>query len=262
MHADALALAAGFGGAAGLEGELARLDLEGADTRLSALEATLATEEARALVRDLRRDLAGGRRALTTVATEFSAGGWRRVQMADPRSKSRNTHATVAADAAGLTLRIGGATQVVPWSAFGARPDRLHQLFHERLERDYTAEERADVAGLLRVTAVVRAVGDASRALAGDTEARPDEGFEDALTWARLAGDPIAVERERDAARMLAQALAAGAGDSMGEGACAPWPRTDSGNRPCMYVARLLWVKMKLRSTQAAFRCRRRYAPI
>ena len=219
IHADALTLAAGFGGALGLEAELASLDLEAATRRLEALADQLVTEPARSITAEWRADLEGGRRALATVVREFDAGGWRRKQLADPRSQSRSTYETVGVDEGGVTLRIGSSAQLVPWSAFGTRPDLLHQLFHERLERDYTAGERADIAGLIRVAAVVHAARGAARLIERSEPAATDEvdlfsGFEDALVWGREAGDPTRVERELAAARTFADAVAASRDES------------------------------------------------
>jgi len=211
-HRDALAVAAGLGGPQGLGTELEELDFDAALQRLDALATGLETESAREMVARWRAAAAAGRRARDTVVREFQAGGWRRRQLPDPRSPARTSHRAVAVDARGVVLDVAGTEERVPWASFGASPAALNHLFHERLERDYTAAETADVADLLRLAAVVRAARAAAGCLASPTldESGVDallEGFDDAVAWGELAGAPEPARRERAAAQAFADAL-------------------------------------------------------
>ncbi|HVS08655.1 MAG TPA: FHA domain-containing serine/threonine-protein kinase [Planctomycetota bacterium] len=212
---DARAIAQGLGGAQGLEGQLRELDLEGARSRLAALESEVATDEAKAFVRALSSDLAAGQRALEVLGREYGRGNWMRKTVNDPRSRGRVNRDAVGADSSGVLLKVEGSPERVPWSAFGGKTLELNQLFFKRLSREYTLEEQAGIDALMRATAVVQAVDEASEmfypgevANLSDEEVRAMlDGFELARPWAEAAGTLAALERERAAAEILARAL-------------------------------------------------------
>ena len=212
---DARAIAQGLGGAQGLEGQLRALDLEGARARLAALESEVATDEAKAFVRGLSAELAAGQRALEELGREYGRDNWLRKTVNDPRSRGRVNRDTVGADKGGVLLKVEGTPERVPWSAFGGKTLELNQLFFKRLSREYTLEEQAGIDVLMRATAVVQAVDEASEmfypgevANLSDEEVRAMlEGFELARPWAEAVGTLPALERERAAAEILARAL-------------------------------------------------------
>ena len=222
-RADALTVAAAFGGQAGLESELRALSFAEADARLGALESELRSEEARGFVTSLRADLAAGRAALERLGRDFN--GWRRKAVDDPRDRSRSAPDAVGADANGVKLAVGGGAEQVPWSSFGGNAEALHQLFYGRLDRDYggyDAEQLAGIAALLRLTAVVHALAEASEMLEGgggahltdDEMAGMLSGFELARGWARTTGRETDLERELRATRLLAHSLRAAGRDA------------------------------------------------
>jgi len=219
-HGDARAVAQAIGGPEGLERELRTLAFQEAEARLSTLEALLKTEDARRSVAALRAELRAGERALTALGEEF--GSWRRKRLSDPRSRNRTTRKAVGADRTGVRLEVAGRPELVPWSAFGGRTNELNQLFHDRLEREYSAEELDGIAALVRLTAVVQAVGEASEMfLAGGAYHLTEEemkamleGFEYAREWAARAANPAPVESEARAASLLARSLRAASEDS------------------------------------------------
>src|SRR5262249_8044907 len=106
----------------------------------------------------------------------------------------------------------GGAVEHVPWSAFGGDDREISKLFTERLSREWTPEEMRGIAGLLRITAVVEAVGRAGhmvdpRERYNLTEADAAEMSDccgQAQAWAEKAGTTEAVAKEIAAARQLA----------------------------------------------------------
>jgi hypothetical protein len=212
---DARAIARGLGGAQGLEGQLRALDLEAARARLAALESEVATDEAKAFVRALSADLAAGQRALEVLGREYGQGNWMRKTVNDPRSRGRVNRDAVGADSSGVLLKVEGTPERVPWSAFGGKTLELNQLFFKRLSREYTLEEQAGIDALMRATAVLQAVDEASEmfypgevANLSDEEVRAMlDGFELARPWAEAAGTLAALERERAAAEILARAL-------------------------------------------------------
>ena len=126
----------------------------------------------------------------------------------------------VALDSGGLAVGEQGASERIGWESFAANPAALDQLFHQRLAREYTAEEQRGIAFLMRLAAVERAAAEARRVLdGGEASLGEDElaallaGFEVARPWCAettSAAEPVA---ELDAARLLVDSLeAAGAG--------------------------------------------------
>ncbi len=214
---DALELATALRGAGGFEGALRSLDFSVVEAQLGALDAKLATEQARTFVADLRKGLAHARSALVGLAAEYERGGWRRKTLNDPRSKGRVSRDAVGASAEGITLRVDDASELVPWSAFGGRTTDLHQLFHQRLAREYTRDELLGIETLLRATAVLQAVDETAEMLQPGANAVLSEeelrvvtdAFEAAKPWAQLSGAPGALEREHQAASLLVDALRA-----------------------------------------------------
>ncbi len=214
---DFQALSTALRGAGGLEGALTTLDLLAADKRLASLETSLGSENVKEWARSLRRALGDGRGALETLAREFDAGGWRRKAVPDPRARSRTTRDAVGATADGLLLKAEGSGDLAPWSAFGARPADLHQLFFQRLSREYTEAELRGIEALVRCAAViatVREIGDCfdtvRPGLVSVEEAQAiKDAFDAARNWATGGADKSAVEREAAAAATLVDALRA-----------------------------------------------------
>jgi hypothetical protein len=189
------------------------MDFEAADERLQRLQERLSGEEDRAWIEVWREWIGGAKTALETVGTSASSGIWRRQTVLDPRN-GRPIEA-VGGDARGLFLEASGASEYLPWSAWGAHPDALHQLFHARLTRDWSAEEKKHIAGLLRVSAVAAAWTPLEKALRsgsapGDRDRRGiDASFEDALQWGKESGSLALVSAERAAIENLLEALVA-----------------------------------------------------
>jgi hypothetical protein len=223
--ADRAALAAAYRGPGSLERDLRAFDIEAADARLGALEQGLALPERRAEVAALRADLGRGRAAFESLARAWAEDGWKRRTVNDPRSRGRVHREAVGADARGVLLRVGEQSELVPWSEFSGRPLEVHQLFLERLQRAYDSEELSGIAALMRLSAVLHAVEEAAEMLeppsgqvfTPEEAAGLTEGFELARPWAEQAGDGAALEREADAASLLATALRAASEERWGE---------------------------------------------
>ncbi len=215
VDADRQTIAKGLGFGAAFEAELKALDFALLHTRLEKLEAALTTEPARVLVHELDADLSRAHAALRLLAVEFSAGAWKRKQVADPRGIRSAVRDAIGVDESGVTLDVGGKAELVAWSNFGGRPEKLSFLFNERLSRAYSAEEALGIEALIRSAAVLAAVQAASEMFDPTAGARFDESevremneaFEWDRQWATLAGCVPRYERESKAAALLAQSL-------------------------------------------------------
>ena len=215
VDADRERIAGSLGLNREFEKELRTLDFAALHGRLAALEASLSTEDAKLAVRELDQDLSRGKAALEMLVREFAAGTWKRSQVADPRSTRNSVPKAVGVDASGVSVDLDGRTDVIPWSAFGGRPDKLSFLFNERLSRTYTTEEARGIESLVRTAAVLAAVDAASEMFDPTAGARFDEGetkelqkgFDSCRPWAAAAGTLPRYEREARAAALLAQCL-------------------------------------------------------
>ncbi len=207
---DALAIARALGGSTGLEREIRALDLAAARTRVAAAQETLGSPAARTFAAALDADLAAAQASLRTLGREFAS--WRRRSFTDPRAGKGATRNAVGADADGILAEDGSGTEHVPWSAFGGDDREISKLFTERLSREWTPDELRGIAALLRMTAVVEALGRAGKMFdatkrSNFTEADQKEMtdcFAQAETWADKAGTSAALKKEAAAARELA----------------------------------------------------------
>ncbi|MCC6405689.1 MAG: serine/threonine protein kinase, partial [Planctomycetes bacterium] len=211
------AVAAGFGGPSGFERELAAFDFAAARARLASLRSRTSTTELGNDLDALLADLERGEKLLQLVGTEFGKGAWRRKTIADPRKGKGANRNAVTADARGVSVEGEGGVETIPWSAFGLRPRELNQLFHERLTRDWTAEEQRGIAALLRlasISAAVEGAGEmlqtARRATFSEGEFKElVEGYRLAKNWTNVESDARVLEREQTAAELLGRALRA-----------------------------------------------------
>lgn len=214
---DLEAMAGALRGSSGLEGALAALDLRSAVEKLESLEGALGTQPAKEWARALRSALVDGRAALEALTREFDAGGWRRKAVPDPRARGRANRDAVGANSEGLLLKSDAGSELAPWSAFGGRPADLHQLFFQRLSREYTEAELRGIEALVRCTAVIAAVREvadcfdsARPGLLSVEEAQSiSDAFDAARNWAAGGADKNAVEREAAAAALLIESLRA-----------------------------------------------------
>lgn len=214
---ESRAVSAGFGGPAGFERELASFDFAAARARLAALRERTTTSELAADLASLESDLQRGEQVLALVGSEFARNGWRRKTVADPRKGRGVNRNAVAADASGVSIESDGAVETVPWSAFGLHPRELHQLFHERLTRAWTAEEERAIAALMRLASVAAALDGASEMMQTSRRATFSEGefkelvegFRLAKLWASDPDEARVLERESAAAEVLGRALRA-----------------------------------------------------
>ncbi len=217
-EADLRQLAAGLRGTGGLEGALRSLDFATMLARLDALEAGLATPEAKSKAHGLRDELARSKSALEAVAAEFDRGGWRRKGFNDPRVKGRAPRDAAGVNPQGVLVEAEGAAELIPWTAFGGHPLELHQLFFRRLAREYSADENRGIDSLMRMTAVLHAVDETAEmlqdgstsVLADDELASIEEAYANARTWAEAAGSVAQFTREHEAMRLWTEALRAG----------------------------------------------------
>ncbi|MCY2960224.1 MAG: serine/threonine-protein kinase [Planctomycetota bacterium] len=215
---DQLAIAAGLGGASGLERELATLDFAAARERLERLATRLTGPNEQKLARELAAECTVARTVLGTLGTEFAQ--WRRKSFTDPREKKSTSRNAVGADADGILYEAeAGKVERLPWSAFGADVQALNKLFVERLQREWTTDEQAGIATILRLSASVEAVRAAAKMFDSSKKANFTEGnardlrglFAPAAQWAELAGPATKAKltRESDAAEVLCDALRA-----------------------------------------------------
>ncbi|MBM3988458.1 MAG: FHA domain-containing protein [Planctomycetes bacterium] len=218
---DGLAIARALRGE-GFEASLRALDSAGMERKLAALESSLATEPARLWANEWLAAVRATKPLFPTLATEFERGGWRRKAFFDPRSRTRAIREAVGANAEGLLIKVDATSEVVPWSSFGARTTDLHQLFYQRLVREYTRDELFGIDALLRMSAVLQAVDetaemlqtDATSNLAEDEVRTIMEAFDAARIWAQAAGTPRSFEREAEAASAWVDGLRAGSAAS------------------------------------------------
>jgi len=220
---DQLAIAAGLrdtgesSGAGGLERELAALDLTAAQERLERLATRLTGPQEQAAARALAADSASARGALDTLGREFAQ--WRRRAFTDPREKRGVNRNAVGADAQGILYEVdgGGAPERLPWSAFGADVQAQNKLFVERLQRDWTPEEMAGIAAMLRMSAVVETIRATAKMFDAGKRANFTESnvrdmralYEPATAWSEKAGpeSKARLQREMASADVLAEAL-------------------------------------------------------
>lgn len=215
---DQLAIAEGLGGPSGLEAEFAVLDFDAARQRLDKLAARLSSPTEQQIARDLAADCASARAVLATLGNEF--GQWRRKSFVDPRDRKSTNRNAVGADLDGILYEAeAGRAERMPWSGFGGDVQAVNKLFVERLQRDWTAEERAGIATILRITAVVESLRATTKMFDAAKKANFTEGnardlralFAPAASWAELASpeSKVRLARESGAADVLCDALRA-----------------------------------------------------
>lgn len=209
---DERAAARELGAADSLLADLRGLDLDSAEARVQRALASQQADAEKQWLGELAESIAAARTVLATVGREAGDGTWRRKTLSDPRGGG-NVEAR-GGDANGLALPGGGGTVRVPWSAWGGQPEALHQLFHARLERDWTSEEQRGIAGLLRLSAVAVALDPLEESmLGGDLLQRElkdiERAFEDALEWGEESGTLQACAAERAAVETLSEAFLA-----------------------------------------------------
>ena len=216
---DVSAIAAVCHAEDGLEADLAALSPSSAAEKLEALAASLSTEELRAMISSHAADMRAAAAALNALSAELSA--WRRNSIADPRPRRSNAEVT-AISAAGVEIQGSRGAEQIPWSEFAANPEALHQLFLRRLNRDWTEEESAGIAVLLRNAAVLNALritrggfDDPSELKERDLE-RALSGFDPAAEWAQKGAGRDRLGLEREAATSLSQALSLAAQEQWG----------------------------------------------
>jgi hypothetical protein len=210
VREDALALAQGLGGAAGLEHEIRTLDLAAAKQRLAALQSKVASKESRAVLDGMKSDVEAAQAVLATLGKEFAS--WRRKSFSEPHAGKNLTRNAVGADAEGILAEgSSGGVEHVPWSAFGGDDREISKLFTERLTREWNAEELRGIAGLLRMTAVVEVIGRTGKMFDPtkrynftEADAREVlECFAQAQAWADRSGTTAELSREIAAAKQL-----------------------------------------------------------
>ena len=211
---DNLRLIRGLGGREGLEAELGRMDFIAARARLEALLPVLTLDANRRWIESLAAEVELARGALSFIADEYPR--WRRKTVADPRSRRSVKREVIGAGADGLRVDMGGSTESIPWSDFGARTRELDFLFSERVSRAYSREQATAVAAVVKLCAVVDAAHQAAEMFNLETKAiftkkeAADlrETLELAAAWAREAGSPQRCEGELAACDLLATVLA------------------------------------------------------
>lgn len=202
---------------ADFEEELRRLDISAAVTRLEALVEEIVSEGAKAEAQRVLGEMRGAGLALTTLQTTWDAGEWRRKSILDPRKRRASGAEAVGVDREGLLVEEDGAAVTIPWSAWGARPRELEQLFTSRLERSWSMQELSGIAALMRATVVVTVLerlGPAMQAGSGGTFSAKDLGeaielFEHASEWSQESGTTPQLEAEQDAVQLLGEMLLA-----------------------------------------------------
>ena len=207
---DALAIAEAFGGSAGFEREIRTLDLAAARSRIAAAQEKLGSARSREFAAALESDLAAAQESLRTLGREFAS--WRRKGFTEPRTGRSVTRNAVGADAEGILVEGERGVEHVPWSAFGGDDREISKLFTERLSREWTRDELRGIAAILRMTAVVEALGRAGKMFdvakrANFTDADLKEMtdcFAQAEAWAEKAGTATALRKEIAASRQLA----------------------------------------------------------
>ena len=214
---DDAAIATGLGGTSGLEAELRSFDFQAASARLHTTAGKVATADARTRLETVQADLNIAGTALLAIGEAWGAGEWKRRSLRDPRgSKSDATNA----DKNGVLLAGGSGATQVPWSAWCGKTARLDNVFKGRLTRPWTSDEKASIAALMRVSAVIEAVDLASQMLRQESGRSPMKfsdgesqellaAFDVAAAWAAESGSEEAVQRERAAAELLGSALRA-----------------------------------------------------
>lgn len=201
------------------DGSLARhmrqLELEAAASNLEALGSKLRTQRERDPVLALAAEVRLGRGVLDQILTELSAGQWRRRGTLDPRGERLTTRQVLGAAAPDGLMVEGsdGKPELLKLEALSNQPAALDALFRARLARDYSPEELAGIAFLVRSAALLNALEQWLPALTdpGSLEVDADlilaQDAEHALDWARQADQLALCERELGAAEALLAAL-------------------------------------------------------
>lgn len=210
--AATLQMATAFGGAQGLERELQQLDLAAAKNRLDAALNEAQSDATRLPMKQLRDDCIAAQAALEHIGGSFSS--WRRKTIDDPRTGKPIT----ATGANALGVQVGGET--LTWSAFGGNSGALSSLFAGRLSGEYSAQQERGIIALLRITAALEVVADASEMFFPDQGAQFTAGeareltakYETLFSWLDQGSAvelKAAIVREREAAELLGATLRA-----------------------------------------------------
>ncbi|MCA8979546.1 MAG: protein kinase [Planctomycetes bacterium] len=212
LRQDASALATTLAGPDGVEADLRRFDFAAANAKLSTLQQSVGSDEARDWLTDLSTDVADAGRAFGVLQANWS--DWKRKTVPDPRERRTTNREAVGVAPEGLRLQVDGEVQVAPWSAYAGNTDALATLFRERLSRDYSTDERRAIAALLTLSAVIENVITAEEMFIAGRNAKLSERESDRMLAAFESADPWlddATQRERwTRERKAAQDLVAG----------------------------------------------------
>ena len=215
LRQDASALATSLAGDDGLEADLRRFDFSAAGSRLGTLQQNLGSEEARSWLAELTADVADASRAFGVLESNWA--DWKRKTVPDPRDRRTTNREAVGVAPEGLRLQVDGDVQTVPWSAYVGSTEALSSLFHERLSRDYTADERRAISALLTLSAVIENVITAEEMFITGRNAKLSDresekmldAFEVVESWIDDPGQRERWRREHLAARDLVAGLLA-----------------------------------------------------
>ncbi len=210
--ADSLRMASAFGGMNGLEKELAELNLSAAHARLEATLADTPTPSVRQLLGTLRDDVTAAQAALDYIGKSFNE--WRRKKIDDPRT-GRPATATGASP-----LGVFIDSELVTWSDFGTHSEAISHLFEGRFDDAYSPQVERGIIALLRISAAVNVVQNASEMFFPNSGAQftssealeLPNGYSTLFEWLDADKQPAvyaAAQHEREAARLLGEALRA-----------------------------------------------------
>lgn len=129
-------------------------DLVQADAAILSLLSIVQTPTLAGPLRILQADTQAGLRALGILSQSFNSPGWRRKTVLDLR-RGQASYEVVTCDDQGPMVQVDGTLTHLGWAPFLASAKGMDHLFDRRLERFFSATEKADISRLMRLAAVL-----------------------------------------------------------------------------------------------------------
>lgn len=215
-QADRAKLGARFGGAGHLAEQLVAFDLGALAAELEAARVGLASVGETQALTEAAAYLRSAARAFDHLVRAQGNGEWRRQNVPVPNRRTLMA-SLVRVEAKGMHVAAGSEDLFVPWASFGGRTVELGQLFTQRLAREWTPEESADIGALMTLAAVAELLTQVLDVFDPNVVARlspleRDEvlaAFDRAVEWIERGGDRGAFDAERRAAWLVTEGLRA-----------------------------------------------------
>lgn len=189
---DRRQLASSLGPGSNLREEMLNLEFTPALARMQATREQLTTDESRADLGRVQGRFQAAQRALERLASSHAEGLWKRKSISVPKTEVRSySREAISILPEGILVEEEDASALVRWADFARSEAALAQLFKSRLSRPWTQEESADIASLLSLPAIAKALELAGKDLLTDSQAELDServqrimaSFDETVAW-------------------------------------------------------------------------------